>query len=145
MSYERMLDKTNQPSEEDILTTLAEAKDNWLDLRAYIEAHYPFTPELKFFAKKYGWTVRYARKGKTLCYLFPEKGAFSALVILGCKETERALAQFDELSQSTRQVFEDTPQLHDGRWLWVRVTSTTEVEDIKKLLSFKRKPKLIIE
>jgi len=117
MDYERMLDKAHQPNGEDILEMIGHTVA-WLDLRQYIETHYgDWTPERKFFAKRYGWMIRYRKSGKTLCSLFPENGAFSILVVLGTKEAEKALGMADELGPNVRAVLEDTEQLHDGRWL----------------------------
>jgi hypothetical protein len=140
MSYERMLNKAHRPTEEEILETIGDAVP-WLDLRQYIRENYDSVEELAFFAKKYGWTVRYRKSGKTLCSLFPEKGAFSALIVLGKKEAEKALSMVDEFGPAVREVLTNTEQLHDGRWLWIRVLSAEDAVDVKKLLALKKRPK----
>jgi hypothetical protein len=140
MDYERMLDKAHQPTDAEILETIGQT-DAWLDLRQYIETRYgDWAPECKFFAKQYGWMIRYRRSGKTLCSLFPERGAFSVLIVLGEKEAEKALSMVDEFGANARAVLEGTEQLHDGRWLWIRVLDLGDAEDIKRLLRAKRKP-----
>jgi hypothetical protein len=139
MDHERMLDKAHRPTGAEILETIGQTAA-WLDLRQYIETCYgDWAPELKFFAKQYGWTIRYRKSGKTLCSLFPEQGAFSVLIVLGKKEAEKALAMAGEFGANTRAVLEGTEQLHDGRWLWVRVLDVDDVEDVKRLLRAKRK------
>lgn len=140
MSYERMLDKAHEPTDQEILNTIGET-GAWLDLRAYIEEHYDFAPQLAFYGKKYGWAVRYRKSGRTLCSLFPERGAFSALVVLGKKGAEKALSMVDDLTPAVGRVLTETDQLHDGRWLWVRVHGLDQANDVKLLLSAKRKPK----
>ena len=141
MDYERMLDKVHQPTEAEILETIG-LTAAWLALRQYIETRYgDWAPELKFYAKQYGWTIRYRKSGKTLCSLFPELGAFSVLIVLGKKEVEKALAMADEFGANTRAILEGTEQLHDGRWLWIRVLDVDDAEDIKRLLRAKRKPR----
>ena len=141
VSYERMLDKGHRPSEEEILATLGHSAP-WLDLRRFIEDNYDFEPELAFFGKKYGWTIRYRLSGKTLCSLFPESGAFSALIVLGRKQAEKALSMLEQFTPGTRAVLEGTEQLHDGRWLWIRVTDQAGANDIKEFLSVKRRPRI---
>ncbi|MHA2273843.1 MAG: DUF3788 domain-containing protein [Candidatus Hodarchaeales archaeon] len=94
-----------------------------------------------FYGAKYGWTIRYRKSGKTLCSFFPEKGGFTALITLGKNEAQKALAIREELSSPTREHLEGTKQLHDGRWLWIRLLTTRDTEDIKKLLQIKRRPK----
>jgi len=139
MSYERLLDKGHRPSEEEILNTIDQTAA-WLDLRQYIEENYDFASELAFFAKKYGWTVRYRKSGKTLISLFPEYGAFTALVVLGKKEGEKVAEMLAELSSTTSDLIGSAKQLHDGKWLWIRVLEPSHVEDVKRLLAAKRKP-----
>ncbi len=63
------------------------------------------------------------------------------LVILGKKEVEKALPKLGELTPGAREVFENTEQLHDGRWLWIRVFNADDVNSVKLLLNAKRKPK----
>jgi len=77
----------------------------------------------------------------TLCSLFPEKGGFSVLLVLGRKDSEKALSMRDELSTRMNTILRSTEQLHDGRWLWIRVLVMNDVDDVKKLLQTKRKPK----
>ncbi|MHA1587817.1 MAG: DUF3788 domain-containing protein [Candidatus Thorarchaeota archaeon] len=138
----RMMDKAREPTEEEMMSFVGEkAKAAWTELRQFIEDNYDFMPETVFYGAKYGWTVRYRRSGKTLCSLFPEKGGFSVLLVLGRKDSEKALSMRDELSTRMNTILRSTEQLHDGRWLWIRVLVMNDVDDVKKLLQTKRKPK----
>ena len=139
MEFERMLNEDHDPTEKEILATIGVA-DLWLDLNQYLDQRYDFLPDQVFYGKKYGWTIRYRKSGKTLCSLFPESGAFTALVVLGRKEGEKASQILDELSPATRKLIESAKQLHDGKWLWIRVLEPAHVEDVKRLLATKRKP-----
>jgi len=135
-----MLEKNHQPTEQEILETIGET-EAWLDLKKYLEENYDFEPEQVFYGKKYGWTIRYRKSGKTLCSLFPEKGAFTVLVVLGKKEAEKVISNIDEYGAGLRELIETTERLHDGSWLWIRVITMEDAADIKKLLAAKRKPK----
>ena len=135
-----MLDEEHTPSESDMLAAIGKT-ELWLDLKDYLEQHYDFLPELIYYGKKYGWTIRYRKSGKTLISLFPEQGAFTALIVLGRKEAEKAAKKLAELSPATRKLIGSEEQLHDGKWLWIRVQKPSQVEDIKRLLTTKRKPK----
>lgn len=139
MSYERMLDKDHQPTDREILKTISDTAP-WLELRQYLESSYDLAPELVDYGK-HGWTIRYRKSGKTLCSLFPERGAFTALVILGKKEAEKALSMMDQFNARVRKLLDDAEQLHDGRWLWIRVRKQSDINSIKELLKLKRKPK----
>ena len=141
MSYGRMLDKDHQPTDSEILKTIGDSAP-WLELRQYLESSYDFSPELVYYGK-YGWTIRYRRSGKTLCSLFPEKGAFTALLVLGKKEAEKALSMKDQFNASVRELLDNTEQRHDGCWLWIRVLKQSDIIRIKELLRLKRKPKTL--
>jgi hypothetical protein len=139
MEFKRMLDEHHEPSEQEILSAIG-ARELWLNLKEYISQSYDFVPELVFYGKKYGWTIRYRKSGRTLVSLFPEVGAFTALVVLGKKEGEEVAGKLEEFSSTTRDLMGSTNQLHDGKWLWIRVLEPSQVEDVKRLLSAKRKP-----
>jgi hypothetical protein len=137
-----MTDKANKPSEDEMTNFIGEpARSAWLEIRKFIDDHYDIMPETIFGGAKYGWAVRYRKSGKTLCMLTPEKGAFTVLIVLGKKESEKALSTRDELSSKIHKLIENTKQLHDGRWLWIRLSTASCTEDVKKLLQIKRKPK----
>ena len=69
---ERFLAKAEKPTQEEILVALGEAKPLWLEYHAFIQANYAFSYDTIFFAKNYGWAVRYRKKDRTMCYAFPE-------------------------------------------------------------------------
>ncbi|UCF58440.1 MAG: DUF3788 domain-containing protein [Candidatus Bathyarchaeota archaeon] len=140
--FRRMTDKTRKPTAEEMVSFIGEqAKDAWLETKRFIKDRYDLVPETIFYGTKYGWTIRYRKGSKTLCSLFPEKGGFTVLIVLGKKESEKALSIRNELSTKIHKLLGNTEQLHDGRWLWIRLLTTSDTDDIKKLLQIKRKPK----
>lgn len=140
--HQRMVDGTHTPTEKEITDFIGEpsASEAWTELRKFLEENYDIMPEM-IFDKKQGWDVRYRKSGKTLVTLTPEKGAVRVLVVLGKEESEKALSMRKELSPKMHKLIEDTKQLHDGRWLWIRLYEKEDAEDVKKLLPIKRKPK----
>ena len=141
MLPQRMTDKESKPIVKDMLKTVGKKSLLWNELKSYIGLYYELIPEIVFYGEKIGWTLRYRRSGKTLCSFFPEKNAFTVLVVLGKKEVEKTKLLIDKLNKSVKKVFEETKQLHDGRWLWINVKTATDVESIKVLLGVKRRPK----
>ena len=143
MPYERMLDKGKKPRKEEVEKTIGKRLSLWLDIHKFIDENYDFTQELVFFTKKYGWAIRYKRKGRTMSYFFPEEEAYSALIILGRNEFEEVTLIKDKLNEEVKAIFDSTEQLHDGRWLWIRILTKSDVESLKVLLRSKQKPKLM--
>ena len=142
MEYERMLDKDHKPSEKVILDYLGgEAGEAWADIVSFLRTSYDFSPELNYGGTKYGWATRYRKSGKSLCTFYPERGAFTVLVVLGKKEVEQVEEHMNEFSIRFVDSFKSAKQFHDGRWLWIRILDNSGVEDIRRLLIMKRKPK----
>jgi hypothetical protein len=141
MRYERMLDKEARPSQNEILKIIGDTAALWTHIHEYMTQHYDFEAEIKFYAKKYGWTVRYRKSGKTLCSFFPEVDAFSVLIVLGASESAKVNKIKARLNANVRNVFEQTDQLRDGKWMWIRILEESDIESLKMLLSAKRKPK----
>jgi hypothetical protein len=136
-----MMDGTHTPTEQEMVDFVGEpAKGAWAKLRRFLKENYDIMPEM-LFDKKHGWDVRYRKSGRTLVTLTPEKGAVRILIVLGREESEKALSMRNELSLEMQKLIENTKQLHDGRWLWIRLFQIKDVEDIEKLLVVKRKPK----
>ena len=140
MAYERLLDKTTEPTLEQMQEYTGEAAPQWRLLISELGSRYEVEPERRFGGKKYGWTLRYRRGGRTLCCVYPECGAVTALVVLGRKEVEKAMAQIDDLSPSVRMALTETEQLHDGRWLWIRVHTSKDAQSVLLLVACKRRP-----
>jgi hypothetical protein len=141
IEYQRMIDGTHPPVEKEIADFIGEpAKGAWVRLGRFLEENYDIVPEM-IFSGKHGWDVRYRKSGKTLVTLTPEKGAVRILIVLGREESEKALSMRNELSPQMYELIENTKQLHDGRWLWIRLFQTEDAEDVEKLLPIKRKPK----
>lgn len=143
MKYERLLNKFEKPSESHIASYLGSSVDLWNDIHKYVNDNYDFIPELAFFTKKYGWTIRYRRSGKTLCYFFPEADAFSILIVLGSKEAAKVALQKNKLSKKAIDVFENTEQLRDGRWMWMRILEKSDLDSLIVFINAKKKPKNI--
>lgn len=140
MAYERMSDKTHTPAEDEILATIGQPAGCWTALSRFLVATYQIEGVLKIGSPKYGWFLSFRKGGRPLCDMFPEHGAFTALVVLGGKETAQARAEQDTFGPNVRACLENSPSFHDGCWLWIRVQEPRDVEDIQRLLLIKRKP-----
>ena len=111
---------------------------HWQSLVDFIAVQYQIPPDLNFGGKNYGWNLWYRKSGKTLVSLFPQQDGFVAQVILGKDQVEKALAL--DLGENVGCVLRETPQLHDGRWLFILVKTARDVQDVEQLLQLKRRP-----
>jgi hypothetical protein len=140
----RLLDRDHKPGQNDIYKAIGpDAKKAWDGIQKFLDKYYRIKPETVFYGTNYGWNIRYRKSGKTLCSLFPEKGSFSILIIFGKREVEKATGMLINLGKDIQDIILNTEQLHDGRWMWIRVHKIEEIDDIKKLILIKKKPNRI--
>ena len=143
--YERMTDKTTQPSDEDMVLTIGEPiAGGWNILRSFLEETYAIAPIFNSGGQTYGWNLQYRSGGRPLCEMYPERGSFTALVILGRVELGHALERLETFGDCVRQALVNSPRYHDGCWMYIRVsdpqTCRQDVEDIEQLILIKKKP-----
>ena len=143
MTVGSLLDKAQQPTPQDIKKTLGSAWPLWEALTRFLVEAYPeIPPELSYGGKKYGWNLWYRKSGKSLLSLFPNEGYFVAQIVLGNAQVAQALEL--ALGQAVGTLLRETPQFHDGRWLFIPVRTAQDAEDVKLLLQVKRRPKRVV-
>ena len=127
------------PSDEGLIAELGDASPLWTGLVDYIASSYDHEPVAVREGKDLTWTIRYRKGGKTLVTLYPRKGEFTVLVVLGKDEVAKAKAV--TLGKRVKETLETSEQVHDGRWLWIRPSTKADVESIEALLAVKRRPR----
>jgi len=143
--HERMLDHATQPSDEALVNWIGQPlAAEWVALRRFLESTYNITPNFNPGGKRYGWNLQYRMGGRPLCEMYPERGSFTTLVILGKVELGQALERLESFGQTVRQALLETPRLHDGCWMYIRtsdpLTCRQDAQDIQALILIKRKP-----
>ncbi len=141
--HQRMYDRTRKPKDSDIIKFISDSDviASWKQIQEYLKSHYDLLMETIYYGDRYGWVVRFRKSGRTIVSLFPEKNSFSFLIVYGKKEIDKFSSQESEFLPAIVEIFQNTKKLHDGKWLWIRVTDSTNFEDLKKLITIKRKPK----
>jgi len=140
--HERFLDRQSPPTPDVIEAALgARAFKVWRAVAAYLDEAYGVEPDLGFTGGTYGWRFRYRKGGRTITALYPEKGSFTVLVVLGNNELEELGPDLDRLSEPLRRVIEGATQYNEGRWCWMRMPGTATLDELKRLFALKRKPR----
>ena len=139
MTIGLFVDKEHQPTAKEVLDVLGAKQALWEGLTQFIADNYPIPGEWNFGGKNYGWNVWYRKSGKTLVTLYPQQQGFMAQIVLGKDQVEQALNL--KLGKNVGTILKETPQLHDGRWLFIKVKTAKDVQDIRQLLQVKRRPK----
>lgn len=143
--HERMMDKSAQPIDEDMLNWIGQPiAEEWTALRQFLAETYAIVPIFNSGGKRYGWNLQYRMGGRPLCEMYPEHGSFTVLVILGKVELDQALERIEGFGPTVRQALTESPRFHDGCWMYIRVadgqTAHQDIQDIEELILIKRKP-----
>jgi len=140
MKNERFLNREEQPTEEMIQKRIGkEVFPVWKDIRDYLSETFPdFQPEMVFYNDQEGWSFRYRKGLQHFCTLFPEQGAFTALIPLDPQEDQQALEKIDFFNARLRELLSRQSSLPQGRWLWVRLEDHTDFVGLKLLLAIKK-------
>ncbi len=138
MKWNEIFDADHAPGVDDIHKYLGDEKALWKELTNYIEEAYQVKPEIAYSkcSAQPGWNVKYKKKGKSLCTLYPVEGFFIALVVIGRKEEERVKVLMDAelVSEHVKEMYDKTVYSAMGRWLMIEVKDKKILNDIKTLL-----------
>jgi hypothetical protein len=128
------------PTEDEMVKFLGkQAGKLWKKIIEYVRENYDFEPIRE--NQNPDATIRYKRSGKTLLTFYPKKNELTVLIIFGKNEVEKFESTTNEFSPEVVDIFKNTKQFHDGRWLHIKVPPFENFEDIKKLLEIKKRPK----
>ena len=124
------------PTEPDLIAALGPAKPVWDRLLSELErGHGPLTHEWKSYSPKHGWALRVVRKQRTVVWLGPSTGAFTAAFILGAKAMQAARQA--NLPLRIVHAMDAAPQYPEGTGLRLAVKSPREIAALLKLAAIK--------
>jgi hypothetical protein len=140
MSIRVFSDKDHPPTLAEIYMVIGTKKPLWENLVRFIEESYRIKGILSYGGKNYGWELGFRKGSKPLMSAFPKKDGFIVQIVLGKKQVEEAHKL--NLGKNVGTTFENARQFHDRRWLYVKVETEQDINDITKLLVAKVKPKI---
>ena len=131
-----LLDKAQQPTDEDLERVLGRVKTHWDNLTAYaIKENPDAKPEWKFYTKKSGWTYVLRGKRRNVFYLAPLQKCFR-VGFLFAEKTVVAAEQAD-LPEAVLEIIRNGPQYPEGRGVRLIVSKAVDVKNAKKLLKIR--------
>ena len=141
MNWNQRYPKSQQPT----LGEIASFIDSplWSDLCAWTETSYAIAPKVEHStcSGAPGWNVKYKKGGRALCTLYPDDGAFTAMVTVGSKEATQADLLLPTFSDYLRELYARTSAFNGARWLMIRVSDPHVLEDVKTLIRLRVTPK----
>lgn len=84
-----------------------------------------------------GWNLKYKKKGKNLCTIYPQAGYFKILVI-GNERNQNELDFFIKTCcEYIQQIYNDTKFFNGGKWLIVDVNDQSTFDDVVGLIKIR--------
>jgi len=145
MEWNQLYGKMTEPDNGMIKEFIGRAAPLWEELQIFLETTYHTAPKMSYSncSAQPGWNVKYQKSGKSLCTLYPMDDFFIALVVIGAKEeaeTEAAMT-LGVFSSPVQELYQRTAFSCGGRWLMITVRDKEVLEDVKRLISIRVKPK----
>jgi hypothetical protein len=138
--FDMELSSHKSPTDDEMVKFLGrKAGSVWKKISTYMIENYDFEPIRE--SESFDATIRYKKSGKTLLTFCPKKNELTVLIILGKKEVDKFESITGEFSPEIVDLFHNTKQFHDGRWLHIKVPPFDNLVDMKKLLEIKKRPK----
>jgi hypothetical protein len=84
--------------------------------------------------------LKFKQGQKTILTVYIHDDKYTFLVIFGKKEREIFEATRNDFSQFILNYYDNSKTFHDGKWMFIDVTTLEQLEEIKKLIQIKKKP-----
>lgn len=86
-----------------------------------------------------GWNIKYKKGGKSLCTLYPMRGYFIALVVVGSHELTEAEFLMRQCSDYVQTVFKKTKTGNGQKWLMLEVRDRGIMDDVFSLINLRKR------
>lgn len=84
--------------------------------------------------------LKFRQGQKTILTVYIHDDKFTFLIIFGKKEREYFELHRDDFSQYINDYYDNSRTYHDGKWMYIDVSTLEQLEDVKKLVLIKKKP-----
>lgn len=133
--YERLLDKSDRPTKEALASYCGEGRERFQALNEALSARFATEQEIRFpYGNRYGWCITHRRRGKLICDVFAEAGAFTVMLRLSDRQYA---AVYPALHADAQGCVDRRYPCGDGGWIHFRVLNAEQLSDITLLLNEK--------
>lgn len=137
MVWSEQYDSVHKPTDENIREFVN--NDLWQELNSYLQETYNALPQMTYSgcSMQRGWNVKYKKRNKSLCTLYPMPGYFIVLVVIGIRDINEAEFLMPICSEYTQNLFKQTISGYGGKWIMIDVKSKDILDDVKKMIALR--------
>ncbi len=139
MEWDKLFLQENKPTHEDIDSFISNPL--WEKFSKSIIETFNVNPTLEYSncSMQRGWNIKYKKKGKNLCTIYPENGFFKALVVSSERNQVEADLLIQTCSITIQQLYQNSKYMNGTKWLMVDVDNVFVLEDILRLIELRSK------
>lgn len=111
----------------------------WERLCTELEERWQVRPKVEYSGCSMapGWNVKYRKGSRAVCTLYPAKGVFTCLVVIGPREEERARLRLTGMSPYLRGLYESARPMMGARWLMIEITDGQILSEALDLIALR--------
>ena len=133
--YERMLNRNEKPTFTQMTAYCGGTAALFTELNEWLSTQYGTAQTIVFpYGNSYGWGISHKRKGKLVCNVFPENGAFTVMLRM---DNAQFASVYDQLGDYAKNYIDDKYPCNDGGWIHYRVTDKEQLADAQTMLDVK--------
>lgn len=133
-------DKNYEPNVAELTSYIEDkAKNQWNTLISYLDNLSKIRTEMKYSKcmAKPGWNLKYKKKSKALCTLYPDKTYFTALIVLNENDREWFVTMKDNYTSYVQNLYNQARLFNGTIWLMIEVTNDEILADVIRLIQLK--------
>ena len=133
-------DKTRQPSAAEIGEYINTPLFD--ELCRYMEDEYQALRKIEYSGDQVllGWNMKFKKAGKTLCTVYPARGRFSMLLVVGPKEKPWVEERLPTFSDGFQRIYRETKEGMGQRWLLLPLeTPSALYDDALRVICIRRR------
>ncbi len=113
----------------------------WTDFNNRIQSAYWIDPCMEYSrcSMQAGWNIKYKKRGKSLCTLYPMQGYFIALVVIGSHELTEAELLMPQCCDYVQTLFKNTKTGNGQKWLMLDVRDREIMNDVFNLINLRKR------
>jgi hypothetical protein len=141
MEWDKLFLKDNKPTLEDIEQFIHNPL--WEKFSNYMVENFHVEPVLEYSkcSMQPGWNIKYKKKGKNLCTIYPEAGYFKALVVSSERNQVESDLLIQTCSHKVQKVYQNVKYLNGTKWLMMDVDAESILEDMERLIEIRNNTK----
>lgn len=138
MNWDMIFTKDNMPTLEQVGEHIN--LPLWDKLNSTLIEDFGALPKLEYSGCSLpGWNVKYKKKGKNLCTIYPDSNSFKVLVIANERNQVEIDFFIETCCEQIKELYRNTKYFNGGKWLIIEVDNPSILEDIIKLIEFRTK------